>query len=64
MRHEFSSTVIPIRTPNINLFNSIVRKQSNCKQTLYSVNVVKTIILVSWMLSPRIHTSVYEFEDA
>jgi hypothetical protein len=47
----------PIRTPNIRMFYSNVCKQWKCKQTQYSLNMVTTIILISWMVNPCIHNS-------
>lgn len=41
----------PTRTENIS------SKQCNLKQKLYSLNLVNSIILTSWMVSPCIHSS-------
>ena len=58
MPHELSSIVI--LTQNIRLFYCFVCKQSNCKQTRDSLRIlVKTIHLISWMVSPCINSSVY-----
>jgi hypothetical protein len=46
--HDLSSTVI---SQNIGLFYANVCKQNKCKQPLPK-NMVKTIIFISWMVSP------------
>ena len=53
-----------IRTQNISLFYSNICKQCKCKQTLYSLQTwLKLIMLISWVVSLCIHSSVYEFKS-
>jgi hypothetical protein len=53
-----------IITQNKRLFHSNVCKQIECKQTLYSLKTwLNYNIYISWMISPCIHSSVYEFES-
>jgi hypothetical protein len=51
MPHEISSTVLPHQNSKYNIVYSHVCQQSKSKQTLYSLNMIKTIIVISWMAS-------------